>query len=237
MCTVLLPPGVNPIAVNKNISYNTSHIVTTSFRALWRVGSTAVQSVEYFWFSLDTTIFNYMRIIYSLLNIKFDRLFLKCINLINLNEVPMGRTYAEGLREHEAEEDIWCSCGRRRRGREKRPWKTAQWGRSWDVLCAKYYEDKIKNDDEGERDMYGREEKLMENFVWKALRKGTTWKDLDEYEILLQYTVEVSYNVIRAPGRILCRYNRGTWRYGKQWRIGTTEYLTVRTRYRVNRRC
>jgi len=38
----------------------------------------------------------------------------------------------------------------------------------------KYYEDKIKKDGEGERDMYGREEKLMENSVWKALRKGIT---------------------------------------------------------------
>jgi hypothetical protein len=47
------------------------------------------------------------------------------------------------------------------------------------------------------------------------LKERDHTKDVDEYEILLQYTAEFGYNVITGPD-MLCRYNRGTSCYGKQ---------------------
>jgi len=41
----------------------------------------------------------------------------------------------------------------------------------------------------------------------ESLKERDHTKDVD-YDILLQYTVEISYNVITGPD-ILCRYNRG----------------------------
>jgi len=86
---------VNPTAVNKNISYHIIHYIYSSHElqnvmARWKHCGTVCRKI--FRCSLFPIICNYIRIIYSLLNIKFERLLLKCINLIKLYEVPMGRT-------------------------------------------------------------------------------------------------------------------------------------------------
>jgi len=55
-------------------------------------------------------------------------------------------------------------------------------------------------------------------FCLDSLKERDHTEDVDEYKILLQYTVEFAYNVITRPA-IPRRYKRGTWCYGKQWRI------------------
>ena len=54
---------------------------------------------------------------------------------------------------------------------------------------------------------------IDEEFCLDSLNKMDHTKDVDEYKILLEYTVEFGYNVITGLD-ILCRYNR---RNGMLW--------------------
>jgi len=56
---------------------------------------------------------------------------------------------------------------------------------------------------------------------------------VDEYEILLQYTVEISYNVITASiFRVVITEERDVLVNSDEL-IGAIEYLSVWTRYRI----